>query len=531
MDVINFTILLLYRMNYTYTFLLYLGEKIIMSSLTLFNRLVMDGEMSNIYSDDEVEKGISLEEDGSDINWFKRVKEFIKNLLTKCYNRLIRIREFIKNRILRLFKDKQFKTITNRIKDAIKLELLDKNRSSEIFIAAMNPEVVKIKDEKEYQAKIKQLMDRMTNDVEYSMEGVDNKFDLKKAWKKVGFAKPAGDWWLLLNGNGKVRSDTQIFKNTIDVVNFIMRKDTTYDKIVSKYKLSKEDLQVVEEDVGKKTLSSLGQHALVPFCLDGEDNHKPFRISKGKVNYDSINSLVDEIEGRFTSVESRIDKLSINLERELQEVNKEIEKNNTDETRDRYKELIFQSEKLQLAISLMKVPIYYLANFSRLLKGLSLILYTERFITTTTPPSSNLFHISKDEDLGKWHKGGKKELHVRFPDSGSHENLPMRISFSPSPELCCYGLGHHMPYDGKYTENEEKSITRYLYKGKPKNNETRYIKPSLVKCTVALDSHMSQEICVTTDIEIEYVGEIIIYYKPSKPLTDPHRYRVKMIKK
>lgn len=103
----------------------------------------------------------------------------------------------------------------------------------------------------------------------------------------------------------------------------------------------------------------------------------------------------------------------------------------------------------------------------------------------------------------------------------------MRISFSPSPELCCYGLSPEFPF---VRNGKMESEIFYLYEGIIVKGKTRYIKPEIVRCAVSSNTHLSKEVCVVSDIEIRLIGQVEVIYNSGKQITEPDRYFVKLIK-
>lgn len=161
---------------------------------------------------------------------------------------------------------------------------------------------------------------------------------------------------------------------------------------------------------------------------------------------------------------------------------------------------------------------------------------SKHFITATEPPASKLYHLSTNPDLGtEGLNKSKRRLIVRIPDSGHGQPLPARISFSPDPEACCYGAIYNFPMDIELDEEEygggryRKRIL-YLYEGKPKKGETRYLKPSIVRQSVdAGEVSLSKEICVVSNIDIEFVSKVEVTWDSEKKLTSPGRFKIKKI--
>lgn len=263
------------------------------------------------------------------------------------------------------------------------------------------------------------------------------------------------------------------------------------------------------------------------FCLDGKAGLSQFDIKKDTLQIESIYIFMGIFEKEFDSISKEMKTLINEAKENLRDIEIELNKAKGVKDYQRYQYLSVKLDKYQLISSLTYTPIYYIANFTRFLDGLSNIMFSEKYITTTTPPANLLYHLSENPNLGKDEFGlieGRK-LYARFPESGGHENLPMRTSFSPFPNLCCYGLGYLFPYE---KNGGIRKVTLYLYQGLPKMGETRYIKDEIVKCAVANDSHLSKEICVTSEIDIRLLGEVEIVYNSSKPLHDPNRYHVKV---
>lgn len=499
--------------------------------MTLFQELRLDAELGQLIFPKPL-KIVKVElEDDDKITWVKRTYEFIKKILMWCKEKLSQLMKYTGNKLGSWIRGRVFHNSVKKIKALHRMNFLKEVNGNELLILALNPQLNNIQDENVYLEAIKQIQNTMKV-THLAMEEMgfgeiftlpkmnEETLQVKTAYHRAFRDHPVDVWSLLVNQYGKIRQPDEIIRNTKNVIKYLSDPATKVDDFLYRFNI---------KSVKYERFAEISPMFIIPICLDG--GRQPiFDIDKQQFDISSLDEMINHFEPTYRKIEGEMTSLSKGINVTLAKVNQEVDRLfKTGEYRygEKYYRLIDYADKLQLILSMSYVSIYYYANLTRFIEGYKSAVMNPRFMTTIQPPALPLYYLSSKPGLGLDKISSKTRiLRPYYPDTGRHEILPKRISFAPSPEQCCYGLGHRMEMK---SHGGMKTVYFYSYKAKPISGKTRYIKPEIVKAFLIKDGHLSQEVCVTTEIEIIPDEAVAVTYNERLPLTHPHRYSVKRI--
>lgn len=130
----------------------------------------------------------------------------------------------------------------------------------------------------------------------------------------------------------------------------------------------------------------------------------------------------------------------------------------------------------------------------------------------------NLYHLSFNENLGpilQPRQPGGSEL---TEDGIYTEDLPPRVSFSPTIEQCFYAIYPNISHLLKSKEGKNEKYF-FMHVFSPIKKDLKKLPDSLVKSKV-WDAFVTDEVCVVESVKIKHVGKVKFqnpYYKNNVP--------------
>lgn len=173
----------------------------------------------------------------------------------------------------------------------------------------------------------------------------------------------------------------------------------------------------------------------------------------------------------------------------------------------KYEQLTMANARFRMLLRTVLLPYNVVMGYVRLLTHVNKeILSSENdYITTSIKPYDKLFHVSAV-------KLNTNVLSPRQPKTAARQWLPNRVCFSPTVLQSVIATPINLENeDGYIRDNCYKYL--HLYEGVPDKGKTRYVRDEIVKHSVG-EATITDEIDVTTDIKIKYLGIIKVEYIP-----------------